>query len=125
VFAHAEEKVGHHPRTASPNTRGLAQAPAGHERRRRHHVHAGRHMEPDWKLEHGYQVEIDGAPRVRTNQILPPHGFSGKSFEDFLVLGMIATALPAVHAIPAVCAAWPGIVTYADLLLVTAAHCVR
>jgi len=86
----------------------------------------GRHMEPDWKLEHGYLVEIDGSPRVRTKlQILPPHGFAGKSFEDFMVLGMIATALPAVHAIPAVCAARPGIVTYAELPLVTAAHCVR
>lgn len=86
----------------------------------------GRHMEPDWKLEHGYLVEIDGSPRVRTKlQILPPHGFEGKSFSDFMVLGMIATALPAVHAIPAVCAARPGIVTYADLPLVTAAHAVR
>jgi hypothetical protein len=33
--------------------------------------------------------------------------------------------LPAVHAIPAVCAARPGIVSYAELPLVTAAHCVR
>jgi hypothetical protein len=65
-------------------------------------------------------------PRVRTKlQILPPHGFAGKSFEDFMLLGMIATALPAVHAIPAVCAARPGIVSYAELPLVTAAHCVR
>jgi 4-hydroxy-tetrahydrodipicolinate reductase len=86
----------------------------------------GKHMQPDWKLEHGYGVEIDGSPRVRTRlQILPPHGFEGKSFEDFMVLGMIATALPAVHAIPAVCAARPGIVSYAELPLVTAAHCVR
>ena len=67
-----------------------------------------------------------GSPRVRTRlQILPPHGFTGKSFEDFMVLGMIATALPAVHAIPAVCAARPGIVSYAELPLVTAAHCLR
>lgn len=86
----------------------------------------GKHMQPDWKLEHGYLAEIDGSPRVRTKlQILPPHGFTGTSFQDFMVLGMIATALPAVHAIPAVCAARPGIVTYADLPLVTAAHCVR
>ena len=44
---------------------------------------------------------------------------------DFMVLGMIATALPAVHAIPAVCAAQPGIVSYAELPLVAAAHCLR
>jgi hypothetical protein len=85
----------------------------------------GKHMQPDWKLEHGYLVEIDGSPRVRTRlQILAPHGFAGKSFEDFMQLGMIATALPAVNAIPAVCAARPGIVSYAELPLVTAARLV-
>jgi hypothetical protein len=52
-------------------------------------------------------------------------GRRAQSFEEFMVLGMIATALPAVHAITAVCAARPGIVTYAELPLVTAAHCVR
>ena len=57
-------------------------------------------------------------------QILPPHGFAGRSFQDFMLLGMIATALPAVHAIPAVCAARSGSVTYAELPRVTAAHCV-
>jgi len=56
---------------------------------------------------------------------LRPHGVSGKSFEDFMLLGMIAMALPAVHAIPAVCAARPGIVSDAELPLVTAAHCLR
>ena len=35
-------------------------------------------------------------------------------------LGMIMTAMPAVNAIPAVVAAPPGIVTYADLPIVTA-----
>jgi 4-hydroxy-tetrahydrodipicolinate reductase len=34
-------------------------------------------------------------------------------------LGMIMTALPAVNAIPAVCAAEPGIHTYVDLPLIT------
>jgi hypothetical protein len=36
-----------------------------------------------------------------------------------MVLGMIMTAMPAIDAIPAVCAAAPGIVTYLDLPLVT------
>ena len=40
-------------------------------------------------------------------------------------LGMIATGMPAVNAIPAVCAAAPGIRTYADLPLVTGAGLVR
>jgi 4-hydroxy-tetrahydrodipicolinate reductase len=79
----------------------------------------GKHMEPDWKLRHGYFVEIDGEPRVRSQlQILPPGDWSEP---DFMGLGMIMTAMPAVNAIPAVCAAPPGVVTYRDLPLVTAA----
>ena len=42
-----------------------------------------------------------------------------------MVLGMIMTGLPAVNAIPAVCAAPPGIRSYADLPLVTGAGFVR
>ena len=86
----------------------------------------GQELEPDWELEHGYLVEIEGQPCVRTKlEIRPPHDFEAKSFEDFMQLGMIMTSLPAVQAIPAVCAAGPGIRTYADLPLVTAAGFVR
>jgi hypothetical protein len=35
-----------------------------------------------------------------------------------MVLGMIITSLPAINAIPMVCDAPPGIVTYLDLPLV-------
>ena len=75
-------------------------------------------MEPDWPLRHGYFVEIDGEPKVRSRfQILPPDEWSEP---DYMGLGMIMTAMPAVNAIPAVCAAAPGIVGYADLPLITA-----
>ena len=80
----------------------------------------GRHLEPDWPLEHGYLIQIEGQPCVRTKlEIRPPKDFAGQSFEDFMQLGMIITALPAVNAIPAVCAAAPGIRTYVDLPLIT------
>ncbi len=36
------------------------------------------------------------------------------------MVGTIITALPAINAIPAVCRAAPGIVTYVDLPLLTA-----
>ena len=39
------------------------------------------------------------------------------TFADFMVLGMIMTAMPAINAIPYVVAAPPGIVTYNDLPL--------
>ncbi len=75
-------------------------------------------MEPDWPLRHGYFVEVDGEPKVRSRfQILPPDDWSEPGY---MGLGMIMTAMPAVNAIAAVCAAAPGIATYRDLPLVTA-----
>ncbi|MFN3220118.1 MAG: dihydrodipicolinate reductase [Acidimicrobiales bacterium] len=78
-------------------------------------------LDPDWPVEHGYLVRVEGSPCVKTKlEIRPPRDFVGRTMEDFMVLGMIMTALPAVQAIPAVCAAPPGIRTYADLPLITA-----
>jgi hypothetical protein len=37
------------------------------------------------------------------------------SLEEMLAIGSVITAMPVVNAIPAVIAARPGIVTYADL----------
>jgi hypothetical protein len=78
----------------------------------------GRHLEPDWPIEHGYVVEVQGRPCVRTKlEVFPPPDFEATSFTDYMVLGMIMTAMPAIDAIPAVCAAPAGIVTYAGLPL--------
>ncbi len=82
----------------------------------------GQSLEPDWPLEHGYLVEVEGQPCVKTKlEIRPPKDFEARSFEDFMQLGMIITSLPAVNAIPATCAAAPGIATYKDLPLITGA----
>jgi hypothetical protein len=86
----------------------------------------GAHLDPDWKVEHGYLVDIQGEPCVRTRlEIYPAADFVAHSFKDYMVLGMIMTALPVVNAIPQVCAARPGIVTYLDLPLVVPAGWVR
>jgi len=75
-------------------------------------------LEPDWKIEDGHVIEVQGRPTVRTTlQFLPPPDFEGKTLADFMVLGHIMTAMPAVNAIPAVVTAPPGIVSYADLTL--------
>ena len=80
----------------------------------------GRHLDPDWQIEHGYIVDIEGQPCVRTKlEVYPAPDFPAKTFGDYMVLGMITTALPAINAIPHVCRARPGIVTYLDLPLVT------
>jgi len=81
----------------------------------------GPHLEPRWPVEHGWLVEIDGEPKVQTRLTILPHqpDLAKLTIEDLHGLGMIITALPAVNAIPAVCAAAPGIRTYADLPVVT------
>jgi 4-hydroxy-tetrahydrodipicolinate reductase len=73
-------------------------------------------LEPDWKIADGYTIEVQGLPTIRsTLQFLPPPDFQVKQLSDFMVLGHIMTAMPAVHAIARVVAAPPGIVTYTDI----------
>ena len=69
-------------------------------------------------IRHGYYVEVDGEPSVRSQfQIFPGAGWTEA---DYMGLGMIMTAMPSVNAIPAVVAAPAGIATYATLPLVCA-----
>ena len=73
-------------------------------------------LEPDWKIADGYTIEVAGLPTIRsTLQFLPPPDFTVKQLSDFMVIGHIMTAMPAVNAIPRVVAAPPGIVTYTEL----------
>ena len=75
-------------------------------------------LEPDWQIEDGWVIEVRGRPTVQTKvQFLPPPDFEATSLADFMVLGHIMTAMPAINAIPAVVAARPGIVSYAELTL--------
>lgn len=74
----------------------------------------GYSMTPDWPVE-GYVIEIEGEPDVRASF----HAEKGKTSSG------TTTAMNAVHAIPAVCTARPGIVTAAELPLITAAYCVE
>ena len=81
----------------------------------------GQTLDPDWKVEGDpWKITIDGLPTV-TMQVgfLPPPDFieNAKTIEDFMGLGHIITAMPPIHAIPAVVAAAPGIATYNDLPL--------
>jgi hypothetical protein len=79
----------------------------------------GQTLEPDWKIEQdGWVIQVDGLPTVTTTVgFLPPPDFEAETIADFMVLGHIMTAMPAINAIPAVVAAAPGIVTYNDLPL--------
>jgi hypothetical protein len=78
----------------------------------------GQTMEPNWAIQEGHVIRIEGRPTVTaTLEYLPPPDFEATTFADFMVLGMIMTAMPAINAIPHVVAAPPGIVTYTDLPL--------
>lgn len=81
----------------------------------------GQTLEPDWKIEGDpWTITIDGMPTVTMHVgFLPPPDFmeKAKTMADFMGLGHTITAMPAIHAIPAVVAAPPGIVTYTDLPL--------
>jgi 4-hydroxy-tetrahydrodipicolinate reductase len=79
----------------------------------------GQTLEPDWKIDQdGWVIQVDGQPSVTTKVgFLPPPYFEATTLEEFMALGHIMTAMPAINAIPAVVAAAPGIVTYTDLPL--------
>lgn len=76
----------------------------------------GQTLDPDWTIAVGHTITIHGRPTVGVRvEYLPPPDFEATTFAEFMVLGMIMTALPAVNAVPRVVAAPPGIVTYNDL----------
>ncbi|HEX2213271.1 MAG TPA: dihydrodipicolinate reductase [Mycobacterium sp.] len=81
----------------------------------------GQTLEPDWQLDgDGWKITIEGRPTVNMSVgFLPPQDMieNAKTIEDFFVLGHVMTAMPPIHAIPAVVAAAPGIATYNDLPL--------
>jgi len=83
-------------------------------------------LEPDWRIEDGWTIEVQGRPTVRTKvHFLPPPDFQARTLAEFMVLGHIMTAMPAINAIPGVVAAPPGIVSYPDLPLVLPRGLVR
>ena len=78
----------------------------------------GQTLDPDWQVGMGHTITIDGRPTIQTSvSFLPPPDFQATTMEEFMVLGHIMTAVPAINAIPGVVAAPAGIVTYTDLPL--------
>jgi hypothetical protein len=73
---------------------------------------ARRDLVPEWP-EVGGIVRIEGRPQI-----------SFRLEEDWISNGLVGTALHAVHAVPHVCRAEPGIRTFLDLPLITGRHTV-
>ena len=77
-------------------------------------------LDPAWSVEHGYLLDIQGDPGVHVRLDLVP---TAEDLADLTParmrgIGLRITAAPLVNAIPAVCAAQPGIATYAELAVI-------
>lgn len=83
---------------------------------------ATRELDTGWTVDHGYRVEVDGDPRVTLRlEIWPDLDDLGRlTAEEMHAIGMRISGVPAVNAIRGVCAAAPGIRTYADIPLPSA-----
>jgi hypothetical protein len=79
---------------------------------------AGRGLEPEWPIQHGYTMQVEGNPNVQTRVTFSP-AKRNAGLKDWVDMSNTVTAMPVVAAIPAVHAAAPGIRTYADLPLIT------
>lgn len=77
----------------------------------------GATLDPAWTIEKdGWVITIEGLPTVTASlDFLPPPDFEAETIEEFMAIGHIITAVPALNAIAPVIVAPPGIVTYADL----------
>lgn len=78
-------------------------------------------VDPPWTVEHGYRIEVTGDPSLHLQLGIWPTAadLADLTKATMHALGMRITAVPVVNAIPAVCAAAPGIATYADLPVIT------
>ena len=79
---------------------------------------AGKGLEPEWPVHHGYTMEVEGSPNIHTRVKFSP---SQEQIESGRIANLAnpLTAMPVVNAIPVVCEAASGIRTYADLPLIT------
>ena len=77
---------------------------------------------PDWPQPTGqgcYRIIIEGSPSMQCDlQLVGEDG-------DENTAGLVATAMRVLNAVPAVCAAPPGVLSTLDLPLVTGHHLVR
>lgn len=82
-------------------------------------------LDPQWVEPEGFRIEIEGEPRVDATIRFELPRLEGLSDEaDVMSVLMVGTAMPAVHAIPFVCDAAPGVTTPAALPVFGARHAV-
>ncbi len=74
---------------------------------------------PAWPRGQGYRILVDGEPQLRLDlELSSRHG-------DHNHAGCLATAMHVINAIPHVCEAEPGVLTFLDLPVYSARHLMR
>ncbi|OBB03388.1 dihydrodipicolinate reductase [Mycobacteriaceae bacterium 1482268.1] len=82
-------------------------------------------LNPQWDDPEGFRIEIEGEPRVEaTMRYALPECAELSDETNVMSLLMVGTAMSAVHAVPFVCAAQPGVTTPAQLPVFGARHSV-
>ncbi|MGV0792948.1 NAD(P)H-dependent amine dehydrogenase family protein [Mycolicibacterium sp. XJ1819] len=80
-------------------------------------------LDPQWSDPEGFSIEIEGEPRVEaTVKYMMPLTEGLTDEADTMSLLMVSTAMAALHAIPHVCAAEPGVVLASELPVIGARH---
>lgn len=74
---------------------------------------------PDWPQGAGYRILVDGDPCIKLDLELSSH------VGDHNYAGCLATAMHVINAIPAVCDAEPGVLTFLDLPVYSARHLLK
>ena len=74
---------------------------------------------PDWPTGDGYRIEVDGEPCMKIELSVSSH------VGDHNHAGCLATAMHVLNAIPLVCEADPGVLTFLDLPIYSARHLMR
>lgn len=75
--------------------------------------------------QHGWTVTIEGTPSLQAHLMTLASFTRDVPMEEHVRSASVATAMQAVNAVPAVCAAPPGFVTMADLPLTWGKHIAR
>lgn len=74
---------------------------------------------PEWPQGGGYRIEVDGEPCIKIELSVSSH------VGDHNHAGCLATAMHVLNAIPLVCDADPGVLTYLDLPVYSGKHLLR
>ena len=77
-----------------------------------HITRVGADQAPHWPVGRGWKVRVEGEPSMALEATIAVNG------EDENDQGCLGTAMHAIHAIPHVCAAAPGIRTFLDLPII-------